>query len=47
MTPRRRSESIASKTQGVPVASLEDVIRSKEGAGRPKDLLVILRSAPI
>jgi len=25
----------------VPVASLEDVIRSKEAAGRPKDLLVI------
>lgn len=29
------------RARTVPVASLEDVIRSKEAAGRPKDLLVI------
>lgn len=35
------SELIRYGNRGVPVASLEDVIRSKEAVGRPKDLLTI------
>ena len=36
-----RTQQLRYRDRDVPVASLEDVIRSKEAAGREKDLLVI------
>jgi hypothetical protein len=36
---RRRAHLIDSHGERVPVADLEDVIRSKEAAGRPKDIM--------
>jgi hypothetical protein len=35
----RRAQVIESHGEAVPVADLDDVIRSKEAAGRPKDIL--------
>ena len=35
----RRAQVIESHGESVPVADLDDVIRSKEAAGRPKDIL--------
>jgi hypothetical protein len=36
---RRRAHIIESEGQPVPVADLDDIIRSKEAAGRPKDIV--------
>jgi hypothetical protein len=36
-----RTQQVRYRDRDVPVASLEDVIRSEEAAGREKDLLVI------
>ena len=35
----RRARVVEDRGQSVPIADLSDVIRSKEAAGRPKDLL--------
>jgi hypothetical protein len=40
----RKSTGTSSTAQGVPVASLEDIIRDKEIGDRPKDRLALVGS---